>query len=176
MSLIFYYILQSVEYLLVISIGVALVSFLLYYLSNKFNLKYINVYGFFSSMDDFSLIMLSCAILKEITLIYCIFNLNVSNNLYLYIFLIFSFLYAFFSFKIYIFVKEVVIGGIEYLIIYFLKLLSSFIVEVKHSNMVEYYIWILSGILICCSIYFFARNLSAIVIRNKHVRRNLIDR
>lgn len=176
MNLIFYYILQSVEYLLVISIGIALVSFLLYYLSNKFNLKFINVYGFFSSMDDFSLIMLSSTILKEITLIYSIFKLSSSTNLYLYIFLIFCFIYAFFSFKISIFIKELVVGGIEYLIIYFLKLLTSFLVDVKYSTMVEYYIWILSGILVCCSIYFFARNLSTIVTKNRHVRRNLIDR
>jgi len=176
MNLVFYYILQSVEYLLVISVGIALVSFLLYYLSNKFNLKFINVYGFFSSMDDFSLIMLSSAILKEITLIYCILKLGDSSNLYLYIFLIFCFIYAFFSFKILVFIKELVIGGTEYLIIYFLKLLTSFLVDVKYSTMVEYYIWILSGILICCSIYFFARNLFTIVIRDKHVRRNLIDR
>ena len=176
MNLIFYYILQSVEYLLVISIGIALVSFFLYYLSSKFNLKFINVYGYFSSMDDFSLIMLSSAILKEITLLYNLFKLSDSSNLYLYVFLIFCFTYAIFSFKISIFLKEIIIGGIEYLIIYFLKLLTSFLVDVKYSIMVRYYIWILSGILICCSIYFFARNLSTIVARNKHVRRNLIDR
>lgn len=176
MNLIFYYILQSVEYLLVVSVGIALVSFLLYYLSNKFNLKFINVYGFFSSMDDFSLIMLSSSILKEITLIYCVQKLSDSSNLYLYIFLIFCFFYAFFSFKISVFIKELIVGSTEYLIIYFLKLLTSFLVDVKYSSMVQYYIWILSGILIFCSVYFFARNLSTIVTRNKHVRRNLIDR
>ena len=176
MSLIFYYILQSVEYLLVISLGITLVSFLFYYLSNTFNLKYINVYGFFSNMDDFSLIMLSSAILKEITLLYCLVKLSDSTNLYLYIFLVFCFIYAFFSFKILIFIKELVIGGTEYLIIYFLKLLTSFLVDVKYSTMVQYYIWILSGILICCSVYFFARNLYTIVTRDKHVRRNLIVR
>lgn len=174
MNLIFYHLLQSVEFILVISIGIAIVSFFLYYLSNNFNLKYINVYGYFSSMDDFSLIMLSSAILKEITLIYCIFRLNVNTNLYLYVFLVFSFIYAFFSFNIFTFIKELFTGGILYLILYFLKLLSSFLVEVKYLKIVDYYIWILSGILICCSIYFFARNLSTIVKKDKHVRRNLI--
>ena len=74
MNLIFYYILQLVEFLLVISCGIALVSFVFYYISSNFNIKFINIYGFFTGMDDFSLIMLSCAILKEITLIYCIFK------------------------------------------------------------------------------------------------------
>lgn len=174
MSLIFYYILQLVEFLLVVSIGISIVSFILYYISNKFNTKFINLYGFFNSMDDFSLILLSSAILKEITLIYCIFKLSNFSVLYLYIFLIFCFIYSFFSFKIVTFIKEIIIGGTEYLIIYFLSLLSSFIVEVQYSQMVIYYIWILSGILICCSLYFFVRNLSFIVTKNKNVRRNLI--
>lgn len=174
MTLFFYYILQLVEFLIVISLGIALVSFFFYYISNNFNLKFINMYGFFSSMDDFSLIMLSSAILKEITLVYSIIKLNDPTNLYLYIFLVFCFTYAFFSFKVLTFTKELLIGMIEYLILYFLKLLSSFLVEVQQSTLVEYYIWIISIILIACSIYFFARNLYAIVIRHKSVRRNLI--
>ena len=174
MSLIFYYILHLVEYLLVISGGIALVSFLLYYISNRFNMKFINIYGFFTSMDDISLVLLSCSILKEITLVYCILKLSNFSNIYLYIFLIFCFTFAFFSFKVSIFIKEITIGATEYLIIYFLNLLSSFLVEVQYSQMVVYYIWILSAILICCSIYFFARNLSFIVTKNKNVRRNLI--
>ena len=176
MNLIFYYILQLVEFLLVISIGISLVSFLLYYISNRFNIKFINIYGFFTSMDDFSLILLASSILKQITLVYCIVKLSNFSIIYLYIFLIFCFTFAFFSFKISIFIKELLIGGTEYLIIYFLSLLSSFLVEVQYSKMVVYYIWILSGILICCSIYFFARNLSFIVMRDKNVRRNLIAR
>lgn len=174
MNLIFYYILQLVEFLLVISVGISLVSFLLYYISSRFNMKFINVYGFFASMDDFSLILLSCSILKQITLIYCIVKLSSFTPIYLYIFVIFSFTYAFFSFRVFTFLKELVICVIEYLIIYFLSLLSSFLVEVQFSKMVVYYIWILSGILICCSIYFFTRNLAFIVTRNKNVRRNLI--
>lgn len=176
MSIIFYYILQLVEFLLVISIGISLVSFILYYLSSKFNIKFINVYGFFSGMDDASLILLSCSILKQITLIYCIFKLSNFSVLYLYIFLIFSFTYSFFTFKVSTFIKEIMVGGIEYLILYFLSLLSSFLVEVQYSRLVIYYIWILSGILICCSLYFFVRNLSFIITRNKNVRRNLIAR
>jgi len=174
MSLFFYHTLSLVEFLLVVSIGIALVSILLHYLSNNFNIKLINIYGFFSNMDNFSLLLLSSAILKEITLVYCIIKLSDFKILYLYIFLVFCFIYAFFSFKVSIFIKELVVGGIEYLIIYFLNLLSSFLVEVRYSEMVEYYIWMLSIVLACCSIYFFARNLSAIVERDKHVRRNLI--
>ena len=176
MNLIFYYILQLVEYLLIISCGIALVSFVFHYLSNNFNVKFINVYGFFTSMDDFSLIMLSCAILKEITLIYCIFKLSNFSELYLYIFLVLCFTYAFFTFKIFTFAKELLLGMIEYLIIYFLNLLSSFLVDVRQSKMVEYYIFILSAILIACSIYFFAKNLAYIVAKDKNVRRNLIAR
>ena len=174
MSLIFYYILQLVEFLLVISVGIALVSFFLYYISNRFNKKFINLYGFFTSMDDFSLILLSSTILKQITLIYCVIKLNDFSSIYLYIFLIFCFTYAFFSFNIFAFIKELIVGVIEYLIIYFLSLLSSFLVEVQYSRLVVYYIWILSGILICCSIYFFARSLSFIVTRDNNVRRNLV--
>lgn len=176
MNLIFYYILQLVEFLLVVSVGISLVSFLLYYISNRFNIKFINVYGFFASMDDFSLILLSCSILKQITLIYCIIKLSNFTPIYLYIFVILSFTYAFFSFNVFTFIKEIFICVVEYLIIYFLSLLSSFLTEVQFSKLVVYYIWILSGILICCSIYFFARNLSFIVTRNKNVRRNLIAR
>ncbi len=176
MNLIFYYILQLVEFILVISCGIALVSFIFYYLSSRFNLKFINIYGFFTGMDDFSLIMLACAILKEITLIYCIFKLSDSSNLYLYVFLVLCFTYAFFSFNVLTFTKELLLGVTEYLIIYFLNLLSLFLVEVRQSKMVEYYIWILSAILIACSIYFFARNLSSIVAKDKNVRRNLIAR
>ena len=174
MNLIFYYILSLVEFLVVISVGIAGVSFLLYYFSNKFNFKYINLYGFFSRMDDISLIMLSSTILKEITLVYCIIKLNDFSVLYLYVFLIFCFIYGFFSFKILIFIKEILIGITEYLIIYFLSLLSAFLVDVKYSKIVIYYIWILSIVLICCSIYFFTRNLFTIVKKNQHVRRNLI--
>ena len=174
MNLIFYYILQLVEFLLVVSVGISLVSFLLYYISSRFNKKFINIYGFFTAMDDSSLILLSCSILKQLTLIYCIIKLSDFMTIYLYIFVVLSFIYAFFSFKVSIFIKEIVICVIEYLIIYFLSLLSSFLMEVQFSKMIVYYIWILSGILICCSIYFFARSLVFIVTRNKNVRRNLL--
>lgn len=174
MSAILYYILSLFEYLLIITIGISIVSFFLYHISDNFNLKYINFYGFFNSMDDFSLIMLSSCILKEITLVYCILKISSFSQIYLYIFLIMGFVYAFFSFKIPVFIKEFSISGIEYLIVYFLSLLSSFLVEVKYSQMVVYYIWILSAILISCSIFFFMRNIAAILARDKNVRRNLI--
>ena len=126
-------------------------------------------------MDDFSLIMLSSCILKEITLVFCILKISSFSQIYLYIFLVMGFVYAFFSFKISIFIKEFTITGIEYLIIYFLSLLSSFLVEVKYSQMVVYYIWILSAILISCSIHFFIKNIATILSRDKNVRRNLIN-
>lgn len=173
MNLIFYHILSIVEFLVVILIGIAAISFLLYFLSNKFNDKFINVYGFFSSMDDSSLIMLSSAILKEITLIFCIIKLNDFSILYLCIFLIFCLIYALFSFKISVFIKEMLVGITECLIIFLLNLLSSFLVDVRFSTIIVCYIWILSGVLITCSIYFFARNLSTILKRDKHIRRNL---
>lgn len=174
-SIVLYYILELVEYLFIILLGISIVSFFLFYISNKFNLKFINYYGFLSSMDDFSLLMLSSAILKEITLVYCILKISSFSQIYLYIFIILAFIYAFFSFKIGIFIKEIVISGIEYLIIYFLSLLSSFLVEVRHSDMVVYYIWILSAILIGCSIYFFVKNISTILYRDNNVRRNYIE-
>ncbi len=175
MSTILYYILNLFEYLLIIPICISIVSFFLYYISDNFNLKYINFYGFFTSMDDFSLIMLSSCILKEITLVFCILKISSFSQIYLYIFLVMGFVYAFFSFKISIFIKEFTITGIEYLIIYFLSLLSSFLVEVKYSQMVVYYIWILSAILISCSIHFFIKNIATILSRDKNVRRNLIN-
>ena len=76
MTLFFYYVLQLVEFILVILSGIALASFFFYYISDNFNLKFINMYGFFSSMDDCSLIMLSSATLKEITLLYSILVLQ----------------------------------------------------------------------------------------------------
>lgn len=173
MNLIFYYILQFFEFLLVVSVGIALVSFIFYYISRNFNIKFINAYGFFTCMDNFSLIMLSCSILKEITLIYCLFKLNSMSDLYLYVFLVFCFAYAFFSFNIFTFMKELVIGVIEYLIIYFLNLLSIFFLQIKQLKMIKYYIWILSAVLIACSIYFFAKNLVTVVTRDKNIRRNL---
>lgn len=173
MNLIFYNLLSLFDFIIVILIGIALVSFLLHYVSNNFNLKFINVYGFFANMDDFSLIMLSGAILKEITLIFCIIKINDFLPLYLYVFLIFSLIYALFSLKISVIIKEFLVGGIECLIIYFLSLLSSFLIDVRYSNMVIIYIYVLSIVLICCSIYFFARNLSTILMRDKNLRRNL---
>ena len=173
MSLIFYHILSLVDFIIAILIGISLVSFLLYFISNKFNLKFINVYGFFFNMDDFSLIMLSSAILKEITLIYCIMKLKDFLPLYLYIFMIFSLIYALFSLKLSVIIKEILISVTECLIIYFLSLLSSFLVEVKYSGMVASYIWILSIILISCSVYFFARNLFTILMKDKNLRRSL---
>lgn len=172
MSLIFYHILSLVEFTIVILIGIALVSFLLYIISNKFNLKFVNIYGFFFNMDSFALIMLSGAILKEITLIYCIMRLNNFLPLYLYVFMIFSLIYALFSLKISVIIKEIIISGTECLIIYFLSLLSSFLIDVKYSGVVESYIWILSIILISCSIYFFTKNLVTILMKDKNLRRN----
>lgn len=174
MSLALYYILSIVGFLLIVLLGISIISFVLYHISNNFNIKYINIYGFFSSMDDFSLIMLSSAILKEITLIYCVFKIFSFSIVYLYIFLMFYFIYALFSFKILVFIKESIISIIEYLIIYFLSLLANFLVEVKNLRIVSYYIWILSIILVGCSIYFFFRNLSYILLKDKNVRRNLI--
>lgn len=174
-SVLIYYILQIAEYSLIILLGITVGSFFLYHISSKFNLKYIKFYGFFSSMDDFSLIMLSSAILKEITLIYCIFTISSFSQIFLSIFTIFTFIYAFFSFKIGTFIKEAIIGAIQYLIIYFLSLLSSFLIEVRHSEMIVCYIWILSAILIGCSIYFFVKNISYILFRDKNVRRNFIE-
>ena len=174
-SSIIYYILQLTEYLFVVLIGISVFSFFLFYISDKFNLKFINFYGFFSSMDNFSLIMLSSLILKEITMIYCIAKISSFSEIYLYLFAIFSYTYAIFSFKIGIFIKEMIISTVEYLIIYFLSLLSSFLVEVRHSKMVAYYIIILSIILIGCSIYFFAKNIVTILYRNENIRRNLIE-
>jgi len=174
-SAIVYYILELAEYLFIILTGITIISFCMFFLSNKFNLKFINFYGFFSSLDDVSLIMLASSILKEITLIYCVIKISSFSLVYLYIFVIFAFIYAFFSFKVGIFIKEILTSSIEYLIIYFLSLLSSFLVEVRHSDMVVYYIWILSIILIGCSIYFFVKNVSFILYRNKNVRRNFIE-
>ena len=57
-SVILYYILELAEYLFIILLGISIVSFFLFYISNKFNLKFINFYGFFLSMDDFSLVIL----------------------------------------------------------------------------------------------------------------------
>ncbi len=176
MSAIIYYILSLTEFILVISVGIALVSIGLYYMSNKFNLKFINVYGFFSSMDEISLLMLTSAILKEITLVYCVVKISSFSMILLYIFSIYCFAYAFFTFKVTAFIKELVVGAVEYLIIFFLSLLSSFLVEVRYSEMVKYYIFILSAILISCSIFFFARNLSFILANDKNVRRNLIEK
>lgn len=173
MNLIFYHILTLVKFLIGVLIGISLVSYLLYFVSNKFNLKFINVYGFFCSMDDFSLIMLSSTILKEITLIYCVIKLKDFLPLYLYIFMTFSLIYSIFSFKISVIIKELLISSTESLIIYFLSLLSSFLIDVRYSSMVVSYIWILSIVLVSCSIYFFVRNLSTILIRNKNLRRNL---
>ena len=170
-----YYILQLSEFLLIILLGISIISFFLFYMSNKFNLKFISFYGFFSSMDDFSLLMLSSSILREITLIYCILKISSFSSIYLYIFIIFAYIYAFFSFNIGTFIKETIISGIEYLIVYFLSLLSAFLVEVRHSEMIVYYIWILSIILIGCSIYFFVRNIASILYRDKNVRRNYIE-
>ena len=174
MTVALYYILNTIEFLIVTSVGIALISIYLHHISDSFNLKYINFYGFFSRIDDISLIMLSSCILKEITLIYCIIKISSFSTIYLYIFVIFCFTYAFFSFKISTFIKEIIISSIEYLIIYFLSLLSLFLVEVRHSNLVVYYIWILSALLVVCSIFLLARNLSYIMNSNKHVRRNLL--
>lgn len=176
MTLALYYIFQTMEFIIINSIGIALISVALYYVSNNFNLKHINIYGFFASTDDVSLIMLSSSILKEISLIYCVLKISSFQIIYLYIFVIFSFTYAFFSFKVSTFSKEIVISSIEYLIIYFLSLLSLFLVEVKQSTIVVYYIWILSALLIVCSIFLFARNISYIITSDKHVRRNLLAR
>lgn len=174
MSLALYYILNLVGFLLIILLGISIISFVLYHISNNFNIKYINIYGFFSSMNDFSLLMLSSAILKEITLIYCVFRISSFSMIYLYIFLMFYFIYSLFSFKISVFIKESLISIIEYLIIYFLSLLAKFLVEVKNLKIISYYIWILSIILVSCSIYFFIKNLSYILLKDKNVRRNLI--
>ena len=176
MNVIFYYILHLVEFIFVISCGIAIVSFIFYYLSSNFNIKFINIYGFLTNMDDFSLIMLSCAILKEISLIYCIVKLSDSSYLYLYIFFMLCFTYSFFSFNVLTFVKEIIISTIEYFILFFLNLLTAFMIEVRQSAMVKYYIIILSAILIACSVYFFAKNLDYIAKRDKNVRRNLIAR
>ena len=176
MTLALYYIFITIEFLIVISIGIAIISIFLHHISEKFNLKYINLYGFFSRLDDSALIMLSSSILKELALVYCVLKISSFSIIYLYIFVIFCFTYAFFSFKVSTFVKEIIISSIEYLIIYFLSLLSLFLVEVRHSSLVVYYIWILSILLIICSIFLFARNISYIVTSNKHVRRNLIAR
>lgn len=173
MNLFFYHILSLVEFIIVILIGIALVSFLLHYVSNKFNLKFINIYGFFSNMDNLSLIMLSGAILKQITLIYCLFRLNNLLILYLFVLFAFSLIYSLSSLKISVIIKEFLISGIECLIIYFLNLLYSFLIDVRYSNMVIIYICILSFLLACCSIYFFSRNLSTILMRDKNLRRNL---
>lgn len=174
-SAILYYVLELAEYLFIILIGLCIVSFFLFYISNKFNLKFINFYGFFSCMDNFSLLMLSSSILREITLVYCVFKIFSFSSIYLYMFIIFSFIYAFFSFKIGVFIKEIVISSIQYLIIYFLGLLSSFLVEVRHSEMVVYYIWILSAILVGCSVYFFVKSISTILYRDENIRRNLVE-
>lgn len=173
MNLIFYHFLSISEFLLVLLVEITVTSFLLYYLSNKFNIKFINVYGFFSRMDDGALIMLSAAILKQVTLIYCIVKLNNFSNLYLCVFFVSCFIYAFFSFNISVFIKEMIVGATECLIIFFLSLLSSFLVDVKFSTVIICYIVILSATLICCSIYFFAKNLFTILIRDKNIRRNL---
>lgn len=174
MSLVLYYILNLVDFLLIVLLGISIISFILYHISNNFNIKYINIYGFFSSMDTFSLIMLSSAILKEITLVYCIFKIFSFSIIYLYIFLMFYFIYSLFSFKVSVFIKESLISVTEYLIIYFLSLLANFLVEVRNLQIVVYYIWILSIILVSCSIYFFSKNLSYILLKDKNVRRNLI--
>lgn len=176
MSSIIYYILEVSPFLAIVLVGISIISFLLYNVSSKFNKKFINVYGFFMSLDDISLVMLSSAILKEIALLYCVFNTSSLSMIYLYIFLIISFTYAFFSFNIWIFIKEFVISAIEYLIIYFFSLLSSFLIDVKYSTIVVYYIWILSAILVSCSIYFFARNIAYIISKDSHVRRNMIGK
>lgn len=176
MTLALYYVFITIEFLIITSIGIAVISIFLHHISDKFNLKYINFYGFFSRIDDISLIMLSSSILKEIALIYCVIKISSFSAIYSYIFVIFCFTYAFFSFKVSTFIKEIIISSIEYLIIYFLSLLSLFLVEVRHSSLVVYYIWILSALLVICSIFFFARNISYILTSNKHVRRNLIGR
>lgn len=176
MSSSIYYILEISQFAVIVLIGISLISFLLYHVSNNFKKKYINIYGFFTSLDDISLVMLSSAILKEISLIYCVFNTSRLSMIYLYVFLIISFTYAFFSFNVWIFLKEFVISAIEYLIIYFFSLLSSFLVDVKYSKIVVLYIYILSAILVSCSIYFFARNLSYIISKDSHVRRNMIGK
>lgn len=176
MSSIIYYILDISQFAALVLVGISIISFVLYHISSKFNKKYINIYGFFTSLDDISLAMLSSAILKEIALLYCVFNTSRLSMMYLYVFLIISFTYAFFSFNVWVFLKEFVISAIEYLIIYFFSLLSSFLVDVKYSEMVVYYIYILSAILVSCSIYFFARNLSYIISKDSHVRRNMIGK
>lgn len=176
MSSLIYYILEISQFAIIILVGISLISFVLYHISNTFNKKHINIYGFFMSLDDISLVMLSSSILKEITLIYCVFNTSRLSMIYLYIFLIISFTYAFFSFNVVVFIKEFVISAVEYLIIYFFSLLSSFLVDVKYSKIVIYYIYILSAILVSCSIYFFARNLSYIISKDSHVRRNMIGK
>lgn len=176
MNSIIYYILEVSTFVSIVLVGISIISFILYAVSNKFNIKFINIYGFFTSLDDISLVMLSSAILKEIALIYCVINTTKFSMIYLYIFLIISFTYAFFSFNILVFIKEFVISAIEYLIIYFFSLLSSFLVDVQYSKIVEYYIWILSAILVSCSIYFFTRNLSYIISKDSHVRRNMLGK
>lgn len=173
MSSISYYILQIAPFMAVILIGISILSFILYSISNNFKNKFINVYGFFASLDDISLIMLSSCLLKEISLIYCVFSISSFSMVYLYIFLIFSFIYSFFSFNIGVFIKEFAISGIEYLIIYFFYLLSAFLIDVKYSKIVVYYIFILSAILIACSIYFVTKNIAYIISKDSQLRRNL---
>lgn len=173
MSSVLYYILQIAPFMAFVLISISIISFILYYLSNTFKKKFINVYGFFASLDDISLVMLSSCILKQVALIYCVFSISSFSMIYLYIFLIFSFTYSFFSFNIGIFIKEFVISAIEYLIIYFFSLLSAFLVDVKYSKIVVYYIFILSAILIACSIYFFIKNIAYIISKDSQLRRNL---
>ena len=170
-----YYIFVLSKYLIIIGLGISVVSFILYKFSNQFNLKHINFYGFFSGMSDNAVVMLSSTILKEITLIYCVINVASFKPIFLYIFAIYCFVYAAFSYNVWVFLKEAIIGGVEYLIIYLLTLLSMFLMEVKYTKMVEYYLIALSIMLVVCSIYLFFRNLYYIVAINKNVRRNLIN-
>jgi len=173
MSSAVYYIIKLIDLIVVFSIGIAIIAILLHAISNRFNLKHISIYGFFTRMDNIDLIMLSSTILKEIMLIYCVLKVSSFSIIYLYIFFIFYFIYALFSFNVGTFLKEAIISGIEYLIIYFLSLLSQFLVEVKYSTEVVIYIWVLSAILISCSIYFFSKNVFYVVVSNKNIRRNL---
>lgn len=136
----------------------------------KLSSKESKFFGIFMELDNKAILSLSVVVTKYIFIIYVLFNRNDLIEIHLYIFLFFSLIYVILTKSIKNLIIELISSFSLYYTIFFSKLLSGYINEIRFT----WYIFIGNTLLIIFifmySTYFFIRNVDDIVSKNKLIR------
>lgn len=172
MSILFKFTLFFVFFILFLQV----LSFILFRKEGK-NLSgfRINIYGLLMELDNFTILALSVSLIRYVFIIWTIFDSSSIGFVHVFMLVIFSVLFGFFSKNI----KNLLFESVSSVAIYYAlissRLLTNYLVDIR----VIWYVFLgdimLKIFIILYATFFLLRNINSSVVKTKYIRRERID-